>query len=544
MPRKSLALAVEVTFALAWSSAAVAAPPTFYVANLNDSGSGSLRQAITNANGAGTAAVVDFQSELTGTITLTTGEIAISNSVTINGPGSDVITVSGGGTSRIFDVHNGSNSYTVNISGLTLRNGYSATQGGAVYCSGNYLTLSNSVIENNVANGSGGGVVVTSNYSSATLLNDTFSNNSAPSGCGFLLVTPTASISGVVAQKNTCTTLGGGGEVSGGTVTVSGSQFSNNTGGGLYARAPNTITISNSQFTGNYIATYGGGFSSKNAKGISITGSTFSDNTAAKGGGGVSIITPVGDVVISHSTIDSNQGVGAPTSKVSGGGLLFKGHTTSAIYNFGIEYSTISNNTAFSDGGVDIIAGDYTAVSLIDSTIAGNVATNARGGGAISMNPPNTLTVESSTIAANTAQTDGGIFVSNYVATFHDSIVAGNISTSPVTGGPGLDVNGSFTANFSLFGVVEDGAITGDNNLTGVDPKLGPLANYGGGIATMLPLTGSPAIDAGDPGYDTSTLPAVDERGLTRVVGTAIDIGAVEVQASEDTIFVNGFDPD
>jgi hypothetical protein len=60
---------------------------TFTVLNFNDSGPGSLRAEITAANGTTGASAIDFASRLHGTITLTGGELLITNSVTINGPG-------------------------------------------------------------------------------------------------------------------------------------------------------------------------------------------------------------------------------------------------------------------------------------------------------------------------------------------------------------------------------------------------------------------------------------------------------------------------
>src|SRR6516162_4787960 len=87
------------------------------VMNLNDSGLGSLRQALIDTPSGGT---VDFQSGLTGPITLITGELLIDKDLTIAGPGADVITVSGNNASRVFDI---AASFTVNISGLTISAG-------------------------------------------------------------------------------------------------------------------------------------------------------------------------------------------------------------------------------------------------------------------------------------------------------------------------------------------------------------------------------------------------------------------------------------
>ena len=74
-----------------------AVPATFTVTNLNDAGLGSLRQAIADSNGTTVENdVIVFQAGLTGTITLTTGQLPVVRSVTINGPGAGVLTISGG----------------------------------------------------------------------------------------------------------------------------------------------------------------------------------------------------------------------------------------------------------------------------------------------------------------------------------------------------------------------------------------------------------------------------------------------------------------
>src|SRR5262249_54526085 len=85
--------------------------------------------------------------------------------------------------------------------------------------------------------------------------------------------------------------------------------------------------------------------------------------------------------------------------------------------------------------------------------------------------------------------------------------------------------------------LVDDSASSGglsdgvDGNLVGVDALLGPLGSHGEPTQTVPPLPGSPAIDAGDAALAVDgqgrTL-STDQRGLARVVGTEVDIGAVE----------------
>ena len=101
-------LAVLVT---AWPAQAA---PIETVTNLNDSGPGSLRAAILNVDVGGT---IDFS--VTGTIVLTGGELDVNQSVSIVGPGSGDLTISGNGTSRVFQIIAG----TVTISGVTIADG-------------------------------------------------------------------------------------------------------------------------------------------------------------------------------------------------------------------------------------------------------------------------------------------------------------------------------------------------------------------------------------------------------------------------------------
>ena len=74
----------------------------FVVTNLGDSGQGSLRQAIEDANADSRRDRIRFVSGLTGTITLTSGELVISGDLRIVGPGADVLAVSGNQASRVM----------------------------------------------------------------------------------------------------------------------------------------------------------------------------------------------------------------------------------------------------------------------------------------------------------------------------------------------------------------------------------------------------------------------------------------------------------
>jgi hypothetical protein len=144
------------------------APPftaaaTFTVANTHDSGIGSLRQAIVDANANPGPDTITFAVH--GTITLTSGQLTITDGLTIVGPGASRLTVNGNYGSRVFDVE----SSTVTISGLTIADGLAdatavhSSIGGGIYNSAGTLSLNGVVLSNNVAlgssgNGEGGGI--------------------------------------------------------------------------------------------------------------------------------------------------------------------------------------------------------------------------------------------------------------------------------------------------------------------------------------------------------------------------------------------------
>src|SRR5207245_977056 len=76
---------------------------TFVVSNTNDSGAGSLRQAMLDANAAGGSNTIRFQLAAgPQTITLTSGQLTIASNLTITGPGAANLTLSGNNASRVF----------------------------------------------------------------------------------------------------------------------------------------------------------------------------------------------------------------------------------------------------------------------------------------------------------------------------------------------------------------------------------------------------------------------------------------------------------
>ena len=146
---------------------------TITVINTNDSGAGSLRQALADTNDGDT---IDFA--VTGTITLTTDELLVDKSITISGPGSDNLTVDGNHASHIFHVSGG---VTATVAGLSITNGGEVPgAGGGIYNDHSTLAIDHCTVSGN--HGSVGGGVYNDGYSGTatlTVTNSTFSGNSA-----------------------------------------------------------------------------------------------------------------------------------------------------------------------------------------------------------------------------------------------------------------------------------------------------------------------------------------------------------------------------
>ena len=116
---------------------------TFTVASLNDSGAGSLRQAILDANAQGGDNTIAFAAGVTGAIDLQSALPDLSTNIDLEGPGAANLTVqpAAGGSFGVFDVEGA----TVTIAGLTIIGGY-ADNGGGIFNDGGTLTVSGDVL--------------------------------------------------------------------------------------------------------------------------------------------------------------------------------------------------------------------------------------------------------------------------------------------------------------------------------------------------------------------------------------------------------------
>lgn len=270
---------------------------TISVTNTNDSGPGSLRQALVNANNGDT---IDATG-ISGVITLSSGELLVDKSVTINGPGADLLAVDGNGTSRVFEIGSGE---TVTISDLTIKNGHDDNIGGGINNqSGATLTIANCTVSANTTGSvgnpavQGGGIY---NRGRVMIVNSTISGNSS------------GGISG-----------GGGGIFNAGSLNIISSTVNHNTattGAGVEnGGKQSTVMITNTTLSSNVASAYGG--ACVNVGILQIASSTLSDNSAADFAGS---ILNNGSVQIGNTVLNRGQ----PANIHSFGGTV-----TSTGYN-------------------------------------------------------------------------------------------------------------------------------------------------------------------------------------------------------------------
>jgi hypothetical protein len=324
-------------------------PGGYAVCNTNDSGPGSLRQAILDASPGDT---INFAPSVT-TVNLTSGEeLVIDKNLTITGPGANRLTVQRSTyAARIFNI---TPVVTVSISGITISNGFAQDgPGGGGILSAGVLTLTDCTISHNSTGNDFGGIL---------------------GGGGVLNDNGTMSITGCTISNNSEAEGEGGGGVlnENGTMTITGSTISNNSTSQGYTLA---------SFT-----TAGGGISNHSGS-LVITNSTISDNrcssynsdplfpaaTTAFGGG----IGNSGSLTITNCTISGNSAVAGGISNFDtgyGGGIWGGGNITS---------STIAHNSASGDSAFG--GGIYGSTRAGSSIIALNTALTgpdlAGGGG-------------------------------------------------------------------------------------------------------------------------------------------------------------------
>lgn len=387
--RKGMATAASGA-ALTLGVALAAGPPaqaaTFNVSNLDDAGPGSLRQAIENANAAAGADAVVFQAGLSGTIALSSGQLEITDSVDIQGPGAAALSISAGNASRVFYLYNASALLDVTISGLTVTGG-SAGVGAGIADFGENLVLEGVTITGNAAAGDGGGLWANGSAMSLTLRDSNVTGNTAGSDGGGIYIEDLGGpllIQNTVISGNDAGGEGGGIYLYGpdGDTTIEGSTISGNTAGGLgggiylYDTDGGTHTLRGTTVSGNSATRGGGLFLYGPDHPVVIENSTISGNQATAGnGGGVYLYSLYGSFTIRHSTVAGNSATG------TGGGLFTR---TGPL---AVEHTIVGNNTAAANPDLGTAAdGSFAlAFSLVETPGTANLGDN--GGNVFNQDP-------------------------------------------------------------------------------------------------------------------------------------------------------------
>jgi predicted outer membrane repeat protein len=245
-----LAALIVAAAAFAPFGASTALAAEYTVTNLNDSGPGSLRQAILDSNASGVDDVIVIA--VTGRIELVLPLPEISDDVEIIGPGADLLTIDGNGQLILEVIADAT------ISGVTFTGGDN-TFGGAIHITlgTSSLVLVESVVTGNSATFGGG---IYSN-GSLTVIDSTFSGNQTTSFGGAVFLTS-------------------------GTASISGSTFAGNHSGAFAGAIFNQtadVEIVNSTISGNDADAFGGGIYQQNGS-MLLDSVTIANNDAPTGG--------------------------------------------------------------------------------------------------------------------------------------------------------------------------------------------------------------------------------------------------------------------
>lgn len=407
-------------------------PVTYTVTNLNDSGAGSLRDAIAQANAHFGADTITFAAGLTGgTITLAS-TLLVTEYVTINGDidGDHVadLTISGNDAVQILK-----STDSLELRGLVLTHGNNLIDnGGAVALttdSFELLTIVDCQLVGNTAVGAGGGVF---SFYDLDVTNTTFSNNQSIGG--------------------------GGGASASHAITITNSTFNNNSaayGGGAWS---NDVIVNNSTFSGNTANGGNGGGALANYA-LAATNSTFSGNTATGQGAGAAAYAFIAtdSIFLGNSGSEANDdvagldsligvnyvglniiGIGTDTDKsdhvinaASLGAVFVLGSDGKALLadNGGlvktIKLVNSITNPALDASNASAPANDARGVATFDNLAIANAQGSARDLGAYELASANVLPTLTLTKTAgnfsNTTNTKAAIKVATIAVTDPDS---------------------------------------------------------------------------------------------------------------------------
>jgi hypothetical protein len=434
-----------------------ALPSILTVLNALDSGAGSLRDTISRAKSGDT---IVFAQSLDGqTITLTSNQLEIKNSLNIVGPGAGLLTISGNDTNRVFAIDEG---LAVSVAALTITHGLvNGAEGGGILDAGSSLSLANDVLSYNQDLGNkgstgGGGAISARGGASLVITATTFIGNQAvsPKNGAYIVggainvadTNSSATVTDCTFTANKVIGGNGGSLGSGGTFagTVSGGAI-NNTG---------ALIVMDSMFTDNQAI---GGNGNSGAKGSG----TATDIGASAGGG----IWSGGVMIVSGCTFTNNQAVGGSNNAAAATGASKVGAGESGALENGPEGVATVTNCTF----------DYNEARGGDANTGGANAVQLGSGIAGAFRNAGTLTLAKCTFTGN--QAVGG---------------AGNTGGAFVGAGTG----GAFVNQVAVVGAVAGEATISSCAFIGNQASGGPEGaggnggdGLGGAIANLLGST-------------------------------------------------------
>lgn len=537
---------------------------TIVVANTNNSGSGSFREAVANA---GDGDIIRFNPALLAngndTIKLLTS-VQIFKRITVKGlfTVTDTLFLSGQHlvTPLIVDMAMAASSpKNITLDSLAIIDGNAGfyLQGGCLYVGAGLdtLFLKNSILRNGQAKYGGGMYCGTTTLSTAkaplVIVSDSKFQNNAATDFGGGMCTYFAKIKSVNCSLSGNTAERGGGiyfhaEHSS---EVNNCEVLNNSatgyGGGFYAHFTDTVLVKGSNFQYNY-AFYNGGAMNSAGK-LDVVKTVVDSNNAGTRAGGIyfayfgTVMTvdsclftrnnaTFGGAVNAQSAMNFKYTTFAKNTGSQGAGLYF----TSATIN--VLGCTFSNNVGNTGGG--IYCGQNASLNVNKSTIVNNAA--ILGGGIYCYTPysANSFSITNSTVANNTGVFGGGVGLRTSTAyplnaSFKSSVIANN-------GAENIRAfNDTITSlGYNVFGdsVVVGSISTDQIYVSDSLLSLRPLGNYGGYTQTAPPNKGSVAINAGNPldasAAQNKAIVGVRDAGAAELVGIYRDTIAACTQTT------------
>jgi hypothetical protein len=353
----------------------------FNVTSPADSGPGTLRQAVQDANASPGDDEITFDASVV-FIALTSGQIEYTESITISGPPGGLI-ISGEDNSRIFAKPRGGGSADLVLSNLVLTNGFNGQpfgtncasdegDGGAICTRDGNVTLIGSVIANSATteDTSRGGAIFS--YGSVTLIDSIVAGNATrgPRGHGGAIRAGTVFLDNSLLLDNTAEGFGArGGGFEAGLATLIDSTVSGNRVTGLQGTGAgfevSNLTMTQSTVSGNAasgIDAVGGGFSLSYSGSATLNNSTITANTSSSGAGGVHARNGSPNVDLVSTILAGNTG---PDGNIDTSGVLSAsqslfGDAASEITGPGVQNVLAADPGVLplADNGCDVPAGN------------------------------------------------------------------------------------------------------------------------------------------------------------------------------------------